>query len=66
MARPHIERVFRVYIKASRPPRCQRTSISGLKITAASSRDGNNRYSQTKISLSVLHNLTGAGTERFD
>src|SRR6185369_7893551 len=48
--------------KKRKPPRCQRTSVSGLKITAASSREGNNRYSQTKISLSVLLNPTGAGT----
>jgi hypothetical protein len=44
-----------------KPPRCQRTSLSGLKMNAALSRDGNSRYSQTKTSLSVFLSLSLAG-----
>jgi hypothetical protein len=38
--------------------RCQRTSVSGWRMVAASSRDGKSRYSQTKISRSTFRNLS--------
>src|SRR6516162_719825 len=47
-----------------KPLRCQRTSVAGLKTTAASSKEGNSRYSQTKIKRSAERSLSLAGADR--
>jgi len=47
-----------------KPLRCQRTSVAGLKTTAASSKEGNSRYSQTKITRSAERSLSLAGADR--
>ena len=43
---------------------CQRTSVAGLKTTAASSKEGNSRYSQTKIKRSAERSLSLASADR--
>jgi hypothetical protein len=46
-------------------PRSQRPSVSDLKMTVASSSEGNSRLSQTKISQSAFRSPSLAGADRF-
>src|SRR6516164_4203424 len=48
-----------------KPLRCQRTSVSGLKTTAASSTKGPADRAQTKVRRSAVRSLSLAGADRF-
>jgi hypothetical protein len=61
---PHCRDFQRQY--ARNPRRCQRSTLSGLTMTIASSSDGNRRYSHTRTSRSTLRSRTRVGDLRVN